>query len=150
MRQDDGFFYHIHLRRTAAAAVDFSIEGVAALLGAYFGAVLAALMVVIHAPSPQVTQGALGAGMLFGASFCFLIASWVNRVLIQGMTRASIGKKLMKLEIVSVGDPISWPVMMKHWVTMTIATKVKVVEMGEEAHKKTRPESDTAERLKAA
>jgi hypothetical protein len=54
----------------------------------------------------------------FGLGFAFwaLSISLVNRVLIQGVSRASIGKKLFKLELIASGEPITWTTMLKRWV----------------------------------
>jgi hypothetical protein len=42
--------------------------------------------------------------------------SFVNRVLIQGISRASIGKKLFHLELTSPAEDLSWSRMMYRWV----------------------------------
>jgi hypothetical protein len=123
----DAFFNHVFVKRAIATGIDFSIEIAAGFLGGYFGAMVAALVIVLHRVSPMATQKAIWGGMGFGFLFWLITASWVNRVLIQGMSRASIGKRLMNLEIVSNGPAISWAVMMRHWVSGSLMGEVKVV-----------------------
>jgi hypothetical protein len=123
----DAFFNHVYVKRAIAAGIDFAIEVGAGLLGGYFGAMVAALVIVIYNVSPMATQKAIWSGMGFGFVFWMISASWLNRVLIQGMSRSSIGKRLMSLEIVSNGPAISWSVMMRHWVTGSLLGEVKVV-----------------------
>jgi hypothetical protein len=123
----DAFFNHIYVKRTIAASIDFSIEVVSGFLGGYFGAMLGALVVVLKNVSPAATQKAVWMGMGFGFLFWLIAVSWVNRVLIQGMSRATIGKRIMNLEIVSTGPAISWPVMMKHWLSVSLMGEVTVV-----------------------
>ena len=123
----DAFFNHVYVKRAIAAGIDFSIEVGAGLLGGYFGAMVAALVIVIYNVSPMATQRAIWSGMGFGFVFWMISASWLNRVLIQGMSRSSIGKRLMNLEIVSNGPAISWPVMMRHWMSVSLLGEVRVV-----------------------
>jgi hypothetical protein len=133
----DAFFNHVFVKRAIASGIDFSIEIAAGFLGGYFGAMVAALVIVLHRVSPMATQKAIWAGMGFGFLFWLVTASWVNRVLIQGMSRATIGKRLMNLEIVSNGPAISWAVMMRHWVSGSLMGEVKVVFAGEESESAT-------------
>jgi hypothetical protein len=123
----DAFFNHVLVRRAIASGIDFTIEVAAGFLGGYFGAMVAALVIVLHRVSPAATQKAIWGGMGFGFLFWMLAASWVNRVLIQGMSRATLGKRVMNLEIVSNGPAISWSVMMRHWVSGSLMGEVKVV-----------------------
>jgi hypothetical protein len=123
----DAFFNHVFVKRAIASGIDFSIELAAGLLGGYFGAMVAALVIVLHRVSPAATQKAIWGGMGFGFLFWLVTASWVNRVLIQGMSRATIGKRMMNLEIVSNGPAISWTVMMRHWISGSLMGEVKVV-----------------------
>ena len=126
---DANLSQNIQLKRLLAGVVDFGIEFGSSLLGAYFGAMMGALVIVLHRVPPAATQKAIWTGMVFGFFFWGITVSWMNRVLIQGMSRASIGKKMMNLEIISTGAPISWEVMMKHWVSATMIGEIKVVSM---------------------
>ena len=121
------FLNNIYIKRIIAGMVDFGIELGGGLLGGYFGAMMAALVIVLNPVSPAATQTAIWSGMGFGFFFWAIAVSWVNRVLVQGMSRATIGKKIMDLEIISTGAPISWEIMMKHWMTASLIGEVKVV-----------------------
>ena len=88
---------------------------------------MAALVIVLGDVSPAATQKAIWTGMFFGFFFWGLTVSWLNRVLVQGYSRASIGKKYMNLEIISTGAPISWEVMVKYWVTASFSGELTVV-----------------------
>ena len=118
---------NIYVKRTLAEAIDFSIAFGSGLLGGYFGAMTAALVIVLQDVSPTVTQKAIWTGMTFGFLFWSIAVSWVNRVLVQGFSRASIGKKMMELELISTGAPISWRLMLKHWISATMVGELKVV-----------------------
>lgn len=117
----------MYLRRFIAWAIDLGIELGGGILGGYFGAMTAALVIVLHEVSPVATQAAIWTGMSFGFLFWGLAVSWVNRVLIQGMSRATFGKKFMNLEIMSTGAPINWETMMKHWISASLIGKIQVV-----------------------
>ena len=117
----------IYLKRFLAMTIDFFIEIMGGVLGGYFGAMMAALVIVLNDVSPSATQKAIWTGMVFGFIFWGLSVSWVNRVLIQGFSRSTIGKKLMDLEIVSMGAPMSWKSMMKNWLGFTALGGIKVV-----------------------
>lgn len=119
--------HQLPLRRFLASMVDFVIELGGGFLGGYFGAMLAALVIVLNEVNPQTTQKAIWTGMISGFIFWGLSISWVNRVLIQGISRASIGKKIMDIEIISTGEPISWSLMMKHWVSASLWGPIRVV-----------------------
>jgi hypothetical protein len=123
----DAFFNHIYVKRAIATGIDFTIECVGALLGGYFGAMVAALVIVMTEANPRITQKAMWTGMVAGFLFWGITTSWMNRVLIQGISRSSIGKKLMQLELVSYGAPISWKSMMRHWVTGSLISELTVV-----------------------
>lgn len=123
----DAFLNHIYVKRAIAAGIDLGIELLSGALGGYFGAMVAALVIVLHDVKPATTQKAIWMGMGFGFLFWMIAVSWVNRVLIQGMSRASIGKRLMSLEIISNGPLISWSVMMRNWVTGSLIGEVRVV-----------------------
>jgi hypothetical protein len=127
MISDYNIFNNIHVKRFIAGTIDFGIEFGGGLLGGYFGAMMAALVIVLQEVSPAATQKAILTGMGSGFVFWYVIVSWVNRVLVQGFSRASIGKRFMELEIVSTGDPVSWAVMMKHWMSATLVGKISVV-----------------------
>jgi hypothetical protein len=129
----DAFFNHIYVKRSLAAAIDFGIEVVSGILGGYFGAMVGALVVVLRNVSPMATQRAIWLGMGFGFLFFSIAVSWGNRVLIQGMSRATIGKRLMNLEIVSIGPAISWSVMMRHWLSASLFGEVTVVSSADQS-----------------
>ena len=124
---DVNYFNHIYIKRVIAGAIDVSIELGSGLLGGYFGAMMAALVIVLNQVSPASTQTAIWSGMGFGFFFWAITASWMNRVLVQGMSRATIGKKMMDLEIISTGAPISWQTMMKHWISVSMVGDIKIV-----------------------
>lgn len=143
--------YQLPLRRFIAAFVDFFIEMGGGCLGGYFGAMLAALVLVLHEVTPEMTQKAIWTGMVSGFVFWSLSVSWINRVLIQGMSRASIGKKIMDIEIISVGEPISWKLMMQHWLSVSLLGPIRVVSSMDSSNlaqvysiqQKSSPQSDT-------
>lgn len=114
-------------RRILAAGIDFGVELLCGVMGSYFGAMVAALTMILHEVSPQATQRFIWTGMVSGFVFWYLSASWINRVLIQGISRASFGKRLMEIEIISLGAPISWSVMMRHWITAAMVGEIRVV-----------------------
>lgn len=104
------------LRRAGAGAVDFTIELAGGLLGSYFGALLAAFATMLHpGVQPEAMQHSIWSGFGFGFAFWVLAISFLNRVLIQGISRASIGKKIFQLELVSTGEPLSWRQMSIRW-----------------------------------
>ncbi len=103
-------------RRSASSAVDFTLELWGGLLGSYFGAMVAALVTAMKASAPEQMEQSVRSGFGLGFAFWALSISLVNRVLIQGVSRASIGKKLFKLELISTGEPITWTTMLKRWV----------------------------------
>lgn len=103
-------------RRSASSAVDFTLELWGGLLGSYFGAMVAALVTAMKATAPEQMEQSVRSGFGLGFAFWALSISLVNRVLIQGVSRASIGKKLFKLELISTGEPITWTTMLKRWV----------------------------------
>jgi len=121
------FFNNIYIKRIIAGVIDFCIEFGCGLLGGYFGAMMAALVIVLNPVSPTATQTAIWSGMGFGFFFWAIAVSWMNRVLVQGMSRATIGKKMMDLQIISTGAPISWEIMMKHWISASMMGELKVV-----------------------
>jgi uncharacterized RDD family membrane protein YckC len=96
--------------------VDFTLELWGGLLGSYFGAMVAALVTAMKASAPEQMEQSVRSGFGLGFAFWALSISMVNRVLIQGVSRASIGKKLFKLELISSGEPITWTTMLKRWV----------------------------------
>jgi hypothetical protein len=127
MAIESKFITNMYARRFIAWAIDLGIELGGGLLGGYFGAMMAALVIVLHEVSPAATQAAIWTGMSFGFLFWGLAVSWVNRVLVQGMSRATFGKKFMDLEIVSTGAPINWESMMKHWISASFIGEIRVV-----------------------
>jgi uncharacterized RDD family membrane protein YckC len=96
--------------------VDFTLELWGGLLGSYFGAMVAALVTAMKTSAPEQMEQSVRSGFGLGFAFWALSISMVNRVLIQGVSRASIGKKLFKLELISSGEPITWTTMLKRWV----------------------------------
>lgn len=127
MAAERHFITNMYLRRFIAWAIDLGIELGGGILGGYFGAMMAALVIVLHEVSPAATQAAIWTGMSFGFLFWGLAVSWVNRVLVQGMSRATFGKKFMNLEIISTGAPINWETMMKHWISASLIGELEVV-----------------------
>jgi hypothetical protein len=104
------------VRRIAAGIVDGMIEVVGGLLGSYFGVMVAALLVAMQNEPPEELQRSMWSGMGFGFVFWALSISFLNRVLIQGLSRSSIGKKLFKLEVISTDSSLTWTTMMTRWV----------------------------------
>ncbi len=97
--------------------MDFSIELFGGLLGSYFGAMVAALVTVMnHDASPQMMKGAIKGGFGLGFVFWALGISFLNRVMIQGISRASIGKKIFKLELIAEGKSLTWSRVARRWV----------------------------------
>ncbi len=119
----------LYLNRFMASSIDFLIEWGGAFLGGYFGAMMAALVIVLHQVHATETQGAIWSGMVLGFLFFGMSISFINRVLIQGISRATIGKKMFDLEIVSTGAPINWNVMVKYWMSATFMGELKVVSI---------------------
>jgi len=76
----DAFLNHIYVKRAIAAGIDFGIEVAAGFLGGYFGAMVAALVIVLYDVSPMATQKAIWSGMGFGFLFWSMAASLLNRV----------------------------------------------------------------------
>jgi hypothetical protein len=123
----DTLFSQIYIKRAVAAGIDFFIEVSGGFLGAYFGAMIAALVIAWNEMGADASQKTVWAGMTVGFLFWGLTVSWFNRVLIQGVSRSTIGKKFMQLEIVSFGAPIDFRVMMIHWLTAGIYGELRVV-----------------------
>jgi uncharacterized RDD family membrane protein YckC len=96
--------------------VDLTLELWGGLLGSYFGAMVAALVTAMKSSAPEQMEQSVRSGFGLGFAFWALSISLVNRVLIQGVSRASIGKKLFKLELIASGEPITWTTMLKRWV----------------------------------
>ena len=104
-------------RKIGASLVDFIMEFTGGVLGSYFGAMVAALVTVMNQnPSPQVMQSSIKSGFGIGFVFWALGVSFLNRVLIQGVSRASIGKKIFRLELISTGDDLTWSKVTTRWV----------------------------------
>jgi hypothetical protein len=104
------------VRRTASGIVDWAIEFCGGLMGSYFGALLAALVMAMKDGPAEQMQTSIWNGFGFGFVFWTLSISMINRVLIQGLSRASIGKKLFHLELISTSGPLSWTKVLKRWV----------------------------------
>jgi uncharacterized RDD family membrane protein YckC len=105
------------LRRIGSSIVDGALEFTGGLLGSYLGAMVAALVTVMHEDSAAETmQSSMRSGFGVGFAFWALSISFLNRVLIQGISRASIGKKLFRLELVSARDPLTWGRVVGRWL----------------------------------
>ena len=104
------------LKRTAATILDGTIEILGGFLGSYFGMMVAALLVSLREGPADQMQASMWSGFGFGLIFWTLSLSFLNRVLIQGLSRSSIGKKIFNLELISVGKPITWFTILKRWV----------------------------------
>jgi uncharacterized RDD family membrane protein YckC len=61
-------------------------------------------------------QSSIKSGFGIGFVFWALGVSFLNRVLIQGISRASIGKKFFKLELISDTNSLTWTRVMSRWV----------------------------------
>ena len=112
---------NIVLRRMGSGVVDLAIELGGGLLGSYFGMMVAALLIAVKNEPAEQLQASMWNGLGFGFIFWALSVSFMNRVLIQGVSRASIGKKLFKIEIMSTAQPLTWTTMMKRWVLSTVS-----------------------------
>ena len=108
-------------RRLGSAGIDLALEVSGGVLGSYFGAMIAALVMAIKNENPNEMQKTILNGFGFGFVFCTLSISFINRVLIQGLSRSSIGKKFFELELISTGEPLSWNTMMKRWVLSIVS-----------------------------
>jgi predicted HicB family RNase H-like nuclease len=104
-------------KKIAAGILDSGIEIFGGLLGSYFGLMLAALMTAMDPnAAPEALRGSMFSGLGFGFAFWAVAISFLNRVLIQGISRASIGKKVFGLELISTGNPITWQTIIRRWV----------------------------------
>jgi len=103
-------------RKFLASTTDYFLEFAGGFLGAYFGALIAALWTTLHEPSSDMIAFAVRSGVGFGFLFWFTAISFMNRVVYQGITRASIGKELFGLEIVKVRGQFTWPSLIQRWV----------------------------------
>lgn len=103
-------------RRFAAGFVDWTIEFSGGLLGSYFGALVAALVIAVQGAPAEQMQSSMWNGFGFGFVFWTLSVSFLNRVLIQGVSRSSIGKKMFKLELIATQSSLTWTRVMKRWV----------------------------------
>ena len=103
-------------RRIAACMIDYSLELAGGMLGSYFGIMVAALLTALKdAPAEQMTSS-MWSGLGFGFVFWFLSVSFLNRVLVQGLSRSSIGKKVFKLELISTSQPLNWTTVTTRWL----------------------------------
>ncbi len=102
-------------RRVLAGFADLSIEISAGVLGGYFGALMGALMTTLREDSPGSMGDAIRSGLGNGFFFWFLSFSFLNRVVYQGISRASIGKHFVGIELNSQ-RPVTWGLMTKRWV----------------------------------
>jgi hypothetical protein len=108
--------YGILFRRTSANLLDCTIEISGGFLGSYFGMMMAALFVSVKDGPADQMQHSMWSGFGFGLVFWTFSLSFLNRVLIQGLSRSSIGKKFFGLELISVGKPLTWHTMVGRWV----------------------------------
>lgn len=106
----------IHLRRFGAGLVDAFVEVSGGVLGSYFGAMVAALVVALKDEPPTEMQASIWKGVGFGFVFWMFSVSFLNRVLIQGVSRSSLGKKVFKLELVSAVGPLTWEMVTRRWL----------------------------------
>lgn len=97
--------------------MDASLELFGGLLGSYFGAMVAALVTAMNQDAgAEAMQSSMRSGFGIGFAFWAISISFINRVLIQGISRASIGKKIMKLEISSLGASLTWNQVAMRWI----------------------------------
>jgi uncharacterized RDD family membrane protein YckC len=104
------------IRRSFANLLDTGLEISGGILGSYFGMMVAALLESAKESEPAQLQSSMWSGVGFGFLFWVLAISFINRVLIQGLSRASIGKKVFGLELVSVAGPITWGTVIGRWI----------------------------------
>ena len=107
-------------KRIGSMIVDASLEFGGGLMGSYFGAMVAALVTALRHHDPVVMQESIWRGFGFGFVFCSLAISFVNRVLIQGLSRASLGKKFFKIELVT-SKPFTWQLMISRWILAQVS-----------------------------
>jgi uncharacterized RDD family membrane protein YckC len=107
---------NVFLRRFGAGIIDGLIELSGGVLGSYFGAMLAALVMALKDETPAHMQDSIWNGVGYGFVFWMISISFLNRVLIQGVSRASIGKKVFNIELVSAVGPLTWGTVTKRWV----------------------------------
>ena len=108
---------HYILRKIGATFVDYTLELSGGLLGSYFGAMVAALVTVMNQDvNPKMMQSSIKSGFGIGFVFWALGISFVNRVLIQGISRASVGKKVFRLELISDSNSLTWSRVISRWV----------------------------------
>jgi uncharacterized RDD family membrane protein YckC len=106
----------ILFRRTCANLIDTTLEISGGLLGSYFGMLVAALLASINEGPAQQMQHSMLSGFGFGLVVWTLSVSFLNRVLIQGLSRASIGKKIANLELISTEHALSWKTIFARWI----------------------------------
>ena len=85
-------------------------------MGSYFGALVAALVTAMADGPAEQMQRSMWSGFGFGFVFWTLSISFLNRVLIQGLSRSSIGKKVFKLELISSTGHLTWSAVITRWV----------------------------------
>jgi hypothetical protein len=108
-------FNHL-IRRSFANTLDTGLEISGGILGSYFGMMVAALLESAKESEASQLQSSMWSGVGFGFLCWVLAISFINRVLIQGLSRASIGKKVFGLELVSVAGPMSWGTVFGRWI----------------------------------
>jgi hypothetical protein len=107
---------NLWFRKISASAVDLTMDFTGGVMGSYFGAMVAALVTAMKSGAPEQMEHSVKSGFGLGFAFWALSVSFVNRVLIQGISRASIGKKLFKLEVISTDAPLTWTSVMSRWI----------------------------------
>ena len=113
--------WSIIFRRIGSCLVDWTIEVAGGVLGSYFGVMLAALTVAMKDGPAEEMQSSMLSGLGFGFIFWTLSISFLNRVLIQGVSRASIGKKVFKLELISTTKPLDWSTVITRWLVSFVS-----------------------------
>ncbi len=111
----------MNARRFAAAVLDWGIEFTGGVMGSYMGAMIAALVTAMKDAPAEQMQSSIWSGLGFGFVFWTLSISFLNRVLIQGVSRSSLGKKVFKLELISTQGELTWNVVMTRWVASFIS-----------------------------
>jgi hypothetical protein len=115
----------ITFRHLGSAILDGLIEISGGILGCYFGALVAALMTTLSSPqsaqNPEILQKSIWLGLGYGFAFWMLAVSFVNRVLIQGLSRSTLGMKVFELELISAEKPYTWNLVLYRWILSEIS-----------------------------
>ncbi len=101
-------------QRLLASAIDGTIVVTVGYLGAFFGAMLADIM---------ASEDAMAAGFLMGWFFWFHAVWFLNMIVYQGLTGSSLGKKIFKIEVVTLsGEPFTLSGSMVRGVSFIVST----------------------------